>query len=87
MRLRGNGLCSRRVDDEVVVLDLEQSTYLSFSGSGVVLFDVLQQDCEPHDLVSALVNTYGIDENTAREDVARFVEKLRGNGLLVDSVT
>lgn len=87
MRLREKGISSRQIDDEIVVLDLEQSKYLSFGGSAVLLFDMLQQEREPADLVAALVQTYGIDEQTAQADVEEFLESLSRTGLLESGST
>lgn len=84
MRLREKGISSRLIDGELVVLDVEQSKYLSFGGSAVVLFERLQQDCEPEDLVAALVSAYHIDAATAQADVAEFLESLARTGLLLE---
>ncbi len=85
MHLRQSGLTSRRVGDDVVVLDLEQSRYLSLAGSGAVLYELLQQDCKLDDLVATLLERYEVDEQTARRDVEAFVEQLQQANLLAEA--
>jgi Coenzyme PQQ synthesis protein D (PqqD) len=82
MRLREMGLTSRRVGDEIVVLDLEKSKYLAVEGSGVVLFEALRRGCERQDLVTALVDAFQVDELTAGHDVDAFIGQLRAANML-----
>jgi Coenzyme PQQ synthesis protein D (PqqD) len=82
MKLREMGLTSRRVGDEIVVLDLEKSKYLAVEGSGVLLFEALQRGCERDDLVAALVAAFEVDELTASRDVDAFLGQLRTANML-----
>lgn len=85
VHVRQSGLSSRRVGDDVVILDLEQSRYLTVRGSGTVLFELLQQERDVDQLVAALVEGFDVDEWTARQDVEAFVEQLRQANLLVEA--
>lgn len=85
VRIRQSGLSSRRVDDEIVILDLDQSRYLTLGGSGAALFDLLQQGSDVEGLVAALLASYDVDEDTARRDVDAFVDQLRQANLLEGS--
>jgi len=82
VRLRNSGLSSREVGGEVVVLDLENSRYLTVSGSGVLLFELLHEEHDRDELVAALVATFEVDEDTARRDVDSFISDLSDTGLL-----
>lgn len=44
------------------------------------------KDCEftIEDVVKVLLNTYDVDESTARTDAAKWVEQMRKEGLIVD---
>ena len=55
---------------------------ISLSESGRILWDCLQRECAEEELVNALLSEYDVDEQTAREDVTAFLEKLSGFGLL-----
>lgn len=82
MQVRDKGLTSRRVGEELVLLDLERSKYLAVEGSGVLLFEELQRGCSRAHLITALVNAYEVDDATAARDVDVFVDQLRAAGLL-----
>lgn len=82
VRLRGSGLSSRKVGGEVVVLDLERSRYLTISGCGVFLFELLQDECDREKLIAALLARYEVDEVTARHDVDVFLTELSDANLL-----
>lgn len=82
MRLRDNGLSSRKVGGEVVVLDLDSSRYLTISGSGVLLFELLREEHDRDELVAAVLATFEVDEDTARLDVDAFIADLSDAGLL-----
>jgi hypothetical protein len=75
-------LSSRKVGGEVVVLDLESSQYLTISGSGVLLFELLREEHDRDELVAALLSAFEVDEDTARRDVDAFIADLSDAGLL-----
>ena len=55
---------------------------ISLSESGRLLWDCLQKDSSKEELIQALLAEYDVDEQTAREDVSAFLERLSGLGLL-----
>lgn len=46
------------------------------------LWEQLNQDTEEEKLVATLTQRYRVEEETARRDVKKFVEKLEHNGIL-----
>jgi Coenzyme PQQ synthesis protein D (PqqD) len=82
LRLRGGGVEWREVDDEVIALVADTSTYVATNGSGAVLWRRLAVGTTEEELVTELVTTFGIDRGTAASDVAQFLGSLRANGLL-----
>jgi hypothetical protein len=84
MRLRQDGLTWHVAGEDVVVLDLQGSVYLKLNGSGRILWERLVEPCAEADLIRALVETYGIDEERATADVDGFLTDLRNRGLLVE---
>jgi hypothetical protein len=84
MKVRSEDVMWREVAGEVVILDLKTSTYLSTNATGTCLWKLLQEDCTLKDLQASVVETYGVDIETATKDVQAFLEMLRSNELLVE---
>lgn len=84
MQLRHHALTWHVAGDDVVVLDLDGSVYLKLNGSGRLLWELLASTATEDDLVTALVDTYGIDQDRAATDVVGFLAELRRRGLVAD---
>lgn len=82
MQLRQAGLTWQVVGADVVVLDLEGSVYLKLAGSGKALWEALVEPRTEPELVTALMDRYGIDEGLAAADVRAFLDDLRTRRLL-----
>lgn len=82
MRLRIDGVTNRKVGNETIILDHQGGQYLTVSGSGTLLFDLLRDERDQDQLVAALVTAFDVDEETARRDVKEFIEGLSAAGLL-----
>jgi hypothetical protein len=82
LRLRENDLAWRTVDDEMIAIDVRDSTYLTANDSGALLWNALAAGVTRDELASSLVAAYGIDADTAAADVERFLTDLRERGLL-----
>ncbi|HWB67309.1 MAG TPA: PqqD family protein [Mycobacteriales bacterium] len=72
----------RRAGDEIVVLDVAQSTYHATNASATALWEALEAGATPAELAAALQRSYGLDDVTARRDVATFLADLSEAGLL-----
>jgi hypothetical protein len=83
MQLRKEALTWHVAGDDVVVLDLEGSVYLRLNGSARVLWERLASSATEAELVAALVDQFGIDDDRATADVNAFLADLRERGLLL----
>ena len=86
MKLK-DGLVMREVAGEYVVLnanaDVDLHGIVTLNETGATLWNCLQQEGERADLTAALLNEYDVDEKTAMDAAAAFVEKLKERNLLV----
>lgn len=86
MKLK-DGLIMSTVNGQTVVIPvgegMELNTMITLNETGKFLWEHLEKDAEPEQLVEALLAEYAVDPQTASEDVARFVEELRRQGLLL----
>ena len=83
------GFVVRQIAGETIAIPAgpaarELSGLLALNGSGQTLFRLLQTDQTEDSLTQALLDTYEIDEATARADVAEFLEVLSASGVLMD---
>ena len=82
LRLRNDDLAWRTVDDEMIAIDVRDSTYLTANDSGALLWEALAAGTTREALAANLVEVYGIDAEAAAADVERFLTELRERGLL-----
>jgi hypothetical protein len=82
LKLRGEGLSWREIDEEVVALDMETATYLSANASGRLLWRALAAGATREDLISCLVDEFEIDPERAASDADTFIGELSRRGLL-----
>jgi hypothetical protein len=82
LRLRDSDLEWKEIDEEIVALDAARSTYVSIEGAGVPLWHALETGATREDLVTLLVDRYGIDAERAGQDVDGFLDGLRERDLL-----
>jgi hypothetical protein len=82
IRLRRERVEWREVDDELVVLDMEGSVYLSVNSSGKDLWAAVVAGATADDLAAILSGRYGRAPDDAQREVAAFVKSLENLGLV-----
>lgn len=82
LSLKLDDLAWRDVGDELVVLEVTTTTYLTLNGSARFLWARLVDGATPAELASALVEHYGIPDDQASRDVQSFLDVLRDRSLL-----
>jgi hypothetical protein len=82
VQLRRDGLVWRRAGDELLVLDLSRSEYLSANATGSLVWERLAEGATRDELAQLLVERFAVDEAQARADVDRLLEQLDAQGLL-----
>ena len=72
----------RDVEGELIALERNECVYLAGNKSATILWRALAAGTTHAALADLLVSAYGISHETARADVARFVDDLSARGLL-----
>lgn len=70
------------VDDEVVVLDLESSTYMAVNDTGALLWPLVAEGTSEPAMAAELTARFALDADAARADVSAFVDRLRSLDLV-----
>lgn len=73
---------ARRVDDEIVILDVKSGQYFGLNDVGATIWECLSEDCSREDLVDTILQTYDVDREQASLDVDELVEQLVEAGLV-----
>lgn len=84
---RKNSFLLRQVAGKQVVVPLGKAAVdfpgmLTLNGSGVCLWELLEQEQTVDSLVQAFCGRYDVKEETAREDINAFLSKLRSVGAI-----
>jgi len=82
LKLRTEVVEWRRLEDEIVVLDLASSVYLSIRGVGAVLWEALAEGATQEELTALVVDGFEVDPETAGADVAAYLADLRSRSLV-----
>lgn len=82
VRLRADRLEWRTVGEEVVALDVAASIYLAVGPVGAALWPRLAEGADVDELVAVVLEGFAVDEETARRDIAAFLDQLRERDLL-----
>ena len=82
-----DGFIVNKVGSQYVVVpvgeaSMERHCMIRLNGTGTFLWEQLGANTTEDALVEALLAEYAVDEDTARADVATFLEKLRDADLL-----
>ena len=81
-QVRASGVTWREVGDQIVVLDLDTSRYLSVSGAATEIWPQLLSGATEDELVATLVDAFDVDDAVARADTLSFLDDLQARGLL-----
>jgi len=85
MRLRDEGLSRQTLDDEIVLLDLHTSMYLTARSTGALLLRLLESDTDRSTLVHSLLERYpSTPPEIVAADVDAFLATLSERGLLIE---
>ena len=70
------GLLWEQIDDEVIVLELDNSVYFRVNGTGAELWGLLERSATPEELAKVLVDNYELEPARAFADVEAFLKAL-----------
>ena len=73
----------RRVDDEIVILDLNTSVYYSLDEVGARMWELLLDGLAPDEVAGRICDEYDAAPARARADLDELVALLRRESLLV----
>jgi Coenzyme PQQ synthesis protein D (PqqD) len=75
--IAGSNLVWRIVDDEALILDLSSGVYFSLNPVATEVWQGLQAGYSLSQIAAEVAHSYGVAEDTVRDDVEHFVEDLK----------
>jgi len=73
----------RRLGEECVILDMASGTYFGLDAIGARVWQLLAETGSPVEIGEQLAREYDVTPQQAAVDLARLVEELAANGLLI----
>ena len=80
-----SGFILKEIAGENILMFLDSSLknkVITLNGSGVFLFKHISEGKDENELISALLEEYDIDEETAKADIKKFISTLSAIGAL-----
>ncbi|MBP3579906.1 MAG: PqqD family protein [Clostridia bacterium] len=82
-----DGLILRQIADTYIVVAIGEeakkaNVMITLNETGGFLWQKLSEGATEEELLRAVLNTYDIDEATAKADVEDFVKKVKNSGLV-----
>jgi hypothetical protein len=82
LQLRATDLDWREIDEDIVILDGRDASYLTLNGSGALLWRTLADGATRDELIGVLLAAYEVDATTAGSDADAFLDNLHERGFL-----
>jgi hypothetical protein len=82
VRLRRGSVEWRKVEGEVIAVDVRTSEYLAINPTGAVLWRALEVGATRGELAERLVASFDVEPGAAARDVDEFLAVLEERGLL-----
>ena len=75
-------LLSQKIEDELVILDMNSDHYFGLDQVGSHIFELLKEGATLETLVGSLNEQYDVKQEQLEEDIAELLNKLLNNGLI-----
>ena len=73
---------SATLDDEIVVLNMNDSKYYGLNGIGAFIWRSIEKSGKVSTIVDAVLDNYEVDRESCEEDVLVFLRELSKSGLI-----
>ncbi|MGR3616124.1 MAG: PqqD family protein [Paracoccaceae bacterium] len=75
-------IISKRIGEEIIVINLDNGMYYSLLDSGMPIWDCLNAGASAAEVSELFLNTFP-DQNSAADDINNFISELVEEGLIV----
>jgi len=85
MQLDRNHVVFERFDDEIVAINLKTGIYYSISGSGVLIWELIEKNLPIESIKKLFEEKFSKNGNVGK-DIDEFINKLRTEELVIDAL-
>jgi hypothetical protein len=71
-----SNLIVSELDDDLVMMDIENGSYLSLNKTGRIIWEQLEKPIMVCDLIQQLMNRFSVDEKTCTAETLDFLDKI-----------
>ena len=86
MKIKGEYVLREIAGDYILIpigkTALEMNGMITMDEVGVTIWKGIQQDLDPEEILSTILDTYEVEEKEARKDMEEFFEKLLNAGMV-----
>ena len=79
---RNSKTISGRLQDELVVMDIDQGKYFNLNSVATRIWDLLEESMAPDDLCRLLMDEYGIEPEQCKNEVGEYLVEMVRLGLI-----
>jgi hypothetical protein len=83
--IRNSSTISGRLDDEMVMMDIEQGKYFALNPVATRIWELLESPLTIDELCILLIEEYEVDETLCRAETAACIDDMVRFGLVLDS--
>ena len=77
-------IIAREIHGETVLLNKENGDYFSLNTIGTEIFNCICRGMEIEAIVSFLLDTYGVEQDTLKQDVISLVSELKEKKIILN---
>ena len=80
---RAEGFRTAAVQNDLMMLNIEQSAYYSMDSIGAEIWSMLESPRSVRELAERLQQRYAVTPEQCQQDVLAFLQEMRANGMIV----
>ena len=80
------GIASRKVADEVVLLNLKTSDYYSMNPTAVIVWELICKNKKLGEIVKTMAAQFNADAGRVKKDVLELIKKLESEKIVTRSI-
>src|SRR5262245_41917264 len=78
-------VAAKVMDGEAILINLSNGIYYSMDKVGAVLWDLVERNYSPEEMVAFIINRYEIETEQAQTDVERLLKELVDEKLILEA--